>query len=720
MRAARGRARRAWLGVVGRGRYAALVETLRRSEARFRAVSEAATDAIVSTDWQNRIVFWNAAATRMFGYAEAEAMGQPLARLIPTTTHGTRTPSPMWQGGHTAPTLVGRTVELEATRRDGTAFPIELSLSSWYADGALYFTSIIRDVTARHRAQEAVRESELRHRQLVECSPECIVVHAAGVILFANPAAAELLGVRGAYELVGRRLLKVVHPDSRDEVRERIARAPDSRSGAQLGEFRMLTADGRTLEVETSSVAVVHDGRRAVQTHVRDVTPRKALERQLVHEAFHDPLTGLANRVLFRNRVEHALARASRTGPRPVVLFLDLDDFKRVNDGWGHAAGDRLLVQVASRLRATLRDVDTCARLGGDEFAVLLDEPAGAESPLLSGAAHVAERIVASLGEPVECDGVALEVGVSIGIAAAAAADGADELLRNADLAMYRAKAAGKGRYEVFEPAMHAAVRERLELEADLRRVVANECRDLVVHYQPIAALAGRRLHGFEALVRWRDARRGFVPPLAFIPLAEETGLIVAIGRHVLETACRDARGWQDRLGRPLSITVNLSARQLLEPDLPRVVAAALSDSGIAPESLVLEMTESMLIDDTESTLGRVRALKALGVRLAIDDFGTGFSSLAYLERFPVDLLKIDKRFVDRVGREHDESPLARAILGLGAALGMRVVAEGIETEAQWTRLRELGCELGQGYYLARPAGLDDVERLLDAELARG
>jgi EAL domain-containing protein (putative c-di-GMP-specific phosphodiesterase class I) len=351
---------------------------------------------------------------------------------------------------------------------------------------------------------------------------------------------------------------------------------------------------------------------------------------------------------------------------------------------------------------------------------VLLDpsDGGGGTAPIEARAAHVAERIVASLADPLECGGIALEVGVSVGIASAAPSDGADELLRNADLAMYRAKSAGKGRYEVFEPAMHAAVRERLELEAELRRVVADGCEDLVVHYQPIASLGDGRVVGFEALVRLRDARRGLVPPLAFISLAEETGLIVPVGRRVLETACRQARAWRDRLGRPVSITVNLSARQLVEPGLIATVSAALAESGIAPESLVLEMTESMLIDDSETTLTRLRALKALGVRLAIDDFGTGFSSLAYLERFPVDLLKIDKRFVDNVGAEHDESPLARAILGLGATLGMRVVAEGIETEAQWSRLRELGCELGQGFYLAGPGSPEDVERLLDAELA--
>jgi diguanylate cyclase (GGDEF)-like protein/PAS domain S-box-containing protein len=695
---------------IDRGHHAELDETLRRSEDRFRSVSEAATDAIVSTDAAGHIVFWNRAAARLFGYTESEALGRKLSTLIG--------PKGMAAGGGAG---VGRTMEIEAVRRDGTAFPIELSLSTWASEGQTYFTSIIRDITARRRIQEAIQESELRYRRLVEGSPECIIVHAAGRVLFANPAAAEVLAVASPEALIGRELLDLVHEESRGEVRERIAlaAAADGDARAEPGEFRVVTADGRVLDVETVSVPVVHDGRRALQTHVRDVTPRKALERQLVHEAFHDPLTGLANRLLFRDRVEHALSRASRGGPRPVVLFLDLDNFKHVNDGWGHVVGDRLLVQVAARVLATLRAADTCARLGGDEFAVLLEEVDVTSGPVEARAAHVASRVVEALVPPLTCDGAEFTVGVSVGIAVAALGDSADDVLRNADLAMYRAKAAGKGRYEMFEPAMHAAVRDRLELEGDLRRVVERGCDDLVVHYQPIASIADGRIVGFEALVRWSDVRRGLVPPGAFISIAEETGLIVPIGHHVLRVACREARRWRDRVGESLSVTVNLSARQLVEPDLPHAVAAVLAESGLAPEYLVLEMTESMLIDDSETTLARLLALKALGVRLAIDDFGTGFSSLGYLERFPVDLLKIDKSFVDKVGLEHDESPLARAILGLGGALGMRVVAEGIETEAQWTRLRELGCELGQGFYLATPVPADGVDVLLDADRAR-
>jgi diguanylate cyclase (GGDEF)-like protein len=514
-----------------------------------------------------------------------------------------------------------------------------------------------------------------------------------------------------------------------------------SRREAQ--EYRMLHRDGRVLDIEATSVPGSYDGRPAVQTHLRDVTDRKRLEAQLVHQAFHDHLTGLANRALFRDRVEHAIVRASRSVARPAVLVLDLDNFKAVNDGIGHVAGDALLSAVAGRLAASLRASDTCARIGGDEFAVLVERLNGT-GDVAANAAHLAERIRRTLQSPVSVGrGVPdVVVGVSIGVAVAEEGSDADDVLRNADLAMNRAKSRGRGRFELFEPALHEAARRRLDLESDLRRAV-DSCaaclpRDpqpgdpsatpFVLHYQPIAALENGRVRGVEALVRWRHPERGLISPMEFIPIAEETGLIVPLGRWILAVACQQARAWQERTGGSLgadglSLTVNISPRQLMQPELPDMVASELRASGLAPESLVLEMTESMLVDDSDATLQRLRALKRLGVRLAIDDFGTGYSSLGYLERFPVDLIKIDKSFIDRIGSRggERESPLARAILGLGQALGTRVVAEGIETEDQWIRLRELGCELGQGYFLSRPMPHEDLARSLfgDASAAQ-
>ncbi len=704
-----------------RSHRAALDQAIVRSEARFRAVAEAANDAIVSADADDRIIYWNAAAERLLGWREDEALGREIALIVPPAAREADARDRAPTGVGVEAPLVGRTVEIEALRRDGTTVPVELSLSRWRVDGAEHHTRIMRDISARRAAEQALRASELRFRQVVEHSPECIVLHADGRALYANPAVASLLGVDAPGALVGRALDEVLHPDSREEMRLRVAaRAQDDVAEAanarvELVEYRLQCQDGRVLDVETVTVPAVYEGRPALQTHVRDVTMQKELERQLRIQAFHDSLTGLANRVLFRDRVAHALARSTRHGHAPVVLFLDLDNFKGVNDALGHGVGDALLMEVAGRIEGTLRASDTCARLGGDEFAVLLDETPPTGTPE-AHAAHVAQRIIESLRAPVHCDGMELLVDTSIGIAAAAPEDSVDDVLRNADLAMYRAKAAGKGRYQLFEPAMHAVVRERMTLESELRAAVEQHPESsFVMHYQPIANIATGEVTGVEALIRWQHPTRGLVPPMQFIPVAEETGLIVPLGRWLLREACTRAASWQAERApesEPLTLTVNISGRQLLEPGMPRDVAAALAASGLAASSLVLEMTESMLIDDSPTTMARLHALKALGVRLAIDDFGTGYSSLGYLERFPVDVLKIDKSFVDRVGIE-GESPLARAILGLGGALGMHVVAEGIETAAQWGRLRELGCEQGQGYFLARPMPPDAVAAVL-------
>jgi diguanylate cyclase (GGDEF)-like protein len=425
----------------------------------------------------------------------------------------------------------------------------------------------------------------------------------------------------------------------------------------------------------------------------------------MVHQALHDALTGLPNRALFGDRLEHALQRAERTGTIVAVLFLDLDRFKTVNDSLGHAAGDELLCAVAGRIGDCMRGADTAARLGGDEFAVLLEDLSSSDE-----AVRVAERIIELLRTPVVLAGREVFASASIGIATGTHPDG--DLLRQADVAMYRAKAEGKGRYALYEEGMQAAVLERLELEADLQRAL--ERNELVLFYQPIVALGTGALSGVEALVRWRHPVRGMVPPLAFIPLAEETGLIDGIGRFVVQQACLQAAAWR-RLGARETITihVNLSGRQLEDPDLLTMVATALREASLEPGALVLEITETVLMHDTEATIERLRGLRALGVRLAVDDFGTGYSSLRDLDRFPVDVLKMAKPFVDGLGAGPEHSALARAIVDLGANLGLQIVAEGIERPEQLRKLRELGCALGQGFHFGLPLPAADLEPLV-------
>ncbi len=457
---------------------------------------------------------------------------------------------------------------------------------------------------------------------------------------------------------------------------------------------------------------------------------QRRLEIALGQQALRDPLTGLANRALFRDRVEHALARLARVGPPPpgqggqiAVLFLDLDNFKTVNDSFGHHAGDILLRTVSARLLNATRGSDTVARLGGDEFAVLIENARGA-----ADAHAVSERIVAAMRAPVPVSddpaGDTARVGVSVGIAFATPGLDADTLLRHADAAMYQAKAGGKGRHSVFDPALVAAAAERLELERDLAdalgdgaaaRRAAGEGEFLVL-YQPIVLLATGTIVGAEALVRWRHPTRGLVGPAQFIPLAESSGLIVELGRWVLHEACRAAAAWPTHAeGAAVGVTVNVSARQLLHPALPGHVADALAASGLSPARLTLEITESVLMHDTDATLATLHTLKALGVRLAVDDFGTGYSSLRYLQRFPVDVLKIDKSFVDGLARGPQDAALARTIVALGGLLSLRTVAEGVEHAAQREQLLAMGCELAQGYLFARPMEDGALRGLLGA-----
>jgi diguanylate cyclase (GGDEF)-like protein len=430
-----------------------------------------------------------------------------------------------------------------------------------------------------------------------------------------------------------------------------------------------------------------------------------------IHQAFHDSLTGLPNRLLLMDRLDHALARAARVGTETAVLFVDLDAFKTVNDSLGHAAGDELLREAAARLLSCVRSADTAARFGGDEFVVLLEDVDEQR------VARVANRILEAMNEPFAVRNRQVFIGASIGIAVGG--DQADDLLRNADLALYRAKAKGRGQKQAFEPEMHVAMVERLELEEGLAQALRRA--ELVLHYQPLIDLRSDRLAGVEALVRWQHPTRGLLLPGEFIPVAEDSRLMLPLGRWVLAEACRQAADWRrdHPAAHGLTVCVNFSSAQFTDPTLVGGVRETLADSGLPPQRLVIELTETALLRDTEAMVDRMMDLKALGVRLAVDDFGTGNASLRHLAKFPVDVLKVDRSVVSEIGVDRRQSAIAGSIIGLGADLGMAVVAEGIETPDQLAQLRALGCDYGQGFYLGRPAPAAELEPLLEGSSGR-
>jgi diguanylate cyclase (GGDEF)-like protein/PAS domain S-box-containing protein len=542
------------------------------------------------------------------------------------------------------------------------------------------------------------RRSEARFRSLVAHSSDLItVLDSEGVVTYQSPSIERVLGY-AVSEVEGTRFDRVLSESDRPRLTQLIAGNGSSGPEGHTFECSFEHSDGTSLKFEVQHTDLRHDEHvRGIVLNSRDVSERKAFEEQLAHQAFHDPVTSLANRALFSDRVEHALMRAQRGFPDIAVMFIDLDDFKTVNDSLGHEAGDRVLQDVAQRLLIAVRPTDTVARFGGDEFAVLLEGVT--DSP---DAADAASRILQALEIPMEIEGKQVFPRASIGICLVDrqnAAPDAAELLRNADVAMYMAKRDSKGSYRVFEPAMHERVVERLELRSELQHAI--ESNQLELHYQPVVRLHEHRILGVEALLRWNHPERGTIPPLQFIPLAEETGLIVQMGRWVLETACHEAVRIQSEFPRdePLAMSVNLSVRQLQSDSIVADVRRALEQSGLDPSSLVLEITESVMMADTDFAVRRLMDLKALGIRLAMDDFGTGYSSLSYLSRFPVDILKMDRSFVG----SGENVALTSAIIALGASLDLDVVAEGIELPEQEDSLHDLGCEIGQGFLFARP-----------------
>ncbi|HEY8562053.1 MAG TPA: EAL domain-containing protein [Pyrinomonadaceae bacterium] len=565
-------------------KHARALEELQNSEAKFRSVIESASDAILLANQEGKITLWNKAAEQTFGYTEGEIVGSPYT-LIMGAKYAQKAHSAGLQ--YTLENVMpfdGNIIESMGRRKDGSEFPLELSGSVWRTSEGVYYTGILRDITAR-----------------------------------------------------------------------------------------------------------------------------RAAEKRLVHEATHDSLTGLPNRAHFTTILESAIGAAKADEKRNfAVLFLDLDRFKVINDGLGHVIGDKLLIAIAKRLEHCVRPGDVVSRFGGDEFTILLKNIAGCDA-----VTEIAERLQSKLSEPFMVDNFEVFTSASIGIIMSEVShDDPESFLRDADTAMYRAKEAGKARYEIFNRAMHVRNMNLLRMENDLRKSI--ERRDFRVFYQPIIDIETGATNEFEALIRWQHPEAGFISPTEFIPVAEETGLIVPIGEWVLEESVRQLSDWRQMFPeRPLSVSVNLSAKQLMHPNLIKQVKEIMSTAALAPDCLKLEVTESMVMDNAEVALEILSELCALGVRLSTDDFGTGYSSLSYLHRFPFERLKIDRSFVGKIDSDAKSEEIVRTIVTLAENLHLEVVAEGVETPAQFAKLREFGCYLGQGYLFSKPVAAPVAENIL-------
>jgi len=559
---------------------------------------------------------------------------------------------------------------------------------------------------ARDEAARATNAAEARFAALIRNSADGVAIVAAdGQIRYAT-ASAERLFARPAGSLCEHSLGEFIVTEDRERLHRFLTAELAAAGSTATAEIRLPGArdQSRVVEILGSNLETEPEV-AGLLLNLRDVTERRRLEDKLRQMALHDPLTMLPNRALFRDRAEHALAVGRRGRNSVAVLFVDLDNFKKINDSLGHGQGDRVLRTTAQRLVQSTRSADTVARLGGDEFAVLI-ENVTEQQPVL----EIAGRIVAALEEPFSFLDSDLRVAASVGVAFARPGASVEELMRNADVAMYAAKSQGKGRYVVFQDEMQAAAHQRLEVETELARALAQQ--QFQLHYQPIVDLQSGYLLGVEALLRWCHPQRGLIAPAEFLGVAEDSGQMIGLGRWVLMQACREVHAWQARLpqGRQIRLAVNVSPAQLEQSDLVADLARALRESGLNPECLVLELTESVLMHNTDETLARLQRLKKQGVRIAIDDFGTGYSSLSYLHRFPIDILKIDRSFVERLSGRAESAALARAIIALGETLGLEVVAEGIEFEHQQRELVELGCVAGQGFYYSRPAMLHELE----------
>jgi diguanylate cyclase (GGDEF)-like protein/PAS domain S-box-containing protein len=667
---------------------------------RFQAsLLDAVGESVIALDLEGRVLYWNTAAAEMYGWSSEEAMGRRLREMVvPEGLRGRAEDI-------AAQLREGRnwTGEFVVRHRDGTTFPVEGTDTPVFGeDGDLVgVIGVLRDITERKRTEAALRAAEERFRRSFDdAAIGMALVAPDGRFLGTNLALCEILGYPEE-DLLGKTFQDITHPDDVEGDLDHLRKMLAGEIRTYQVEKRYFHKDGHVVWVLLSVSLVQDEGGEPLYfvSQIQDASKRKAMEEWLQHQALHDALTNLPNRKLFLDRLGHALTRTERRRSRRVaVLFMDLDNFKVVNDSLGHEVGDLLLFAVAERLKGCLRSEDTLARFGGDEFVVLLEDVDDPKEPI-----RVAERIIDELRDPFVLDGRQLYVKASIGIALGEdRTKNSDELLRDADTAMYRAKDQSSG-YSVFDPAMYERAIYRLEAESDLRRAIERE--EFVVHYQPVVNLQTGELWGMEALVRWKHPERGLLSPDEFVPVAEESGLVIPMGEQVFKEACLRAKGWQEVHPRtpPLVMSVNLSARQVSRWDLAETVARILGETGLEGSRLTVDVTETAYVRALAGNTVALDGLREMGVRISIDDFGTDYSSLSYLKLLPADALKIDKSFVKGLGEDAKDTAIVRMIIELAHTFGMEVIGEGVETEEQVALLEKMGCDFAQGHHFAQP-----------------
>ena len=683
-------------------------------EARFRSLVHNAGSVILLVSATGLLESASGAITRLLGLDPELIEMRPLTDIVAEADHRQVVTALREARGATAAHPV--TVRVGLLRHDGkTTVPFEMSIVDLIEDPTVEgFVISAHDASAQVAAEHELSEAlSLLTATLDSTADGILVVDNDGAIAGFNRRFSEIWRIAADFVAVGDGARKLgfvldqlLNPQTFLARRSELLQMPENESFDTL-EFK----DGRAVELSSRPQTVA--GRIVGRVwSFRDVTDRIRLEDELEYRAFHDSLTGLANKALFQDRLEHALARIGETGSHLAVLFIDLDDFKTVNDSLGHGEGDQLLKGVATNLSRCLRPLDTAARLGGDEFAILIEDVWSREDIM-----SLAGRILESLGQAVQDGTGSASSAGSIGIAFDEPGVTSEQLLRNADIAMYKAKERGKNRFEIYRKEMHTAVLARIEQERELRAAIHDG--DLLTHYQPIYNLDTRRIIGFEALVRWAHPVGGLVDPRLFVPLAEELGLIGEIDSFVLRSACLQARQWQEQgLADGLVMSVNLSPGQLIDPDLAHRVAAEVEACGFDPRSLIIEITESAMLTDNETTVRNLVELRSLGVRVALDDFGTGYSSLSHLDRLQIDIVKIDRSFIQALGSGDDTHSLAAALVQLAQTLGYEAIGEGVENAVQERGLRTLGCRFAQGYHLGRPLNTECTDLLLKSESA--